>query len=116
MTADLHETETHHGPVTEHVHEIVIELGKLRPQLIRGARMFVETVTVPTLLLYILLHTAGLFWGLVQPNAAFAFQIKVFLLVCVIVAGLYGAASVSRKILFVQAAPAVLALAFVWLA
>jgi hypothetical protein len=48
-----------------HVHEIVIELGKLRPQLIRGARMFLETVAVPTLLLYVLLHTAGLFWGMV---------------------------------------------------
>src|SRR5579863_7779924 len=33
---------------------------------------------------------AGLVWGLLQPNAAFAFQIKVFFLVCVIVAGLYG--------------------------
>ena len=59
---------------------------------------------------------AGLIWGLVQPNAAFAFQIKVFFLSCVIVAGLYGAATVGRKILFVQAAPALLALFFVWLA
>jgi putative membrane protein len=59
---------------------------------------------------------AGLAWGLLQPSAAFAFQIKVFFLACVIVAGLYGAASVSRKILFVQAAPAVLAFVFVWLA
>jgi putative membrane protein len=60
--------------------------------------------------------SAGLVWGLLQPNAAFAFQIKVFFLICVIVAGLYGAASVSRKILFVQAAPAALALALLWLA
>jgi putative membrane protein len=59
---------------------------------------------------------AGLIWGLLQPTAAFAFQIKVFFLLCVIVAGLYGAVSVSRKILFVQAAPAVLALILVWLA
>jgi putative membrane protein len=59
---------------------------------------------------------AGLVWGLLQPNAAFAFQTKVFFLACVIAAGLYGAASVSRKILFVQAAPAVLALILVWLA
>ena len=59
---------------------------------------------------------AGLVWGLVQPNAAFAFQIKVFFLLCVIVAGAYGAATVSRKILFVQAAPAVLALILLWLA
>src|ERR1700760_2340248 len=57
---------------------------------------------------------AGLVWGLLQPNVAFAFQIKVFFLACVIVAGLYGAASVSRKILFVQAAPAVLALICIW--
>jgi putative membrane protein len=53
---------------------------------------------------------------LLQPNAAFAFQIKVFFLLCVVVAGLYGAVSVSRKILFVQAIPAVLALVLVWLA
>ena len=59
---------------------------------------------------------AGLIWGLLQPNAAFAFQIKVFFLSCVIVAGAYGAATVSRKILFVQAAPAVLALLILWLA
>ena len=58
---------------------------------------------------------AGLIWGLLQPNAAFAFQIKMFFLACVIVAGLYGAATVSRKILFVQAAPAVLALIPLWL-
>src|ERR1700753_1047482 len=41
---------------------------------------------------------AGLIWGLVHPNAAFAFQIKIFFLLCVIVAGIYGAASVSHKI------------------
>ncbi len=59
---------------------------------------------------------AGLVWGLVQPNLAFAFQIKIFFLACVIVAGIYGAVSVSRKILLVQAAPAVLALIALWLA
>ena len=59
---------------------------------------------------------AGLFWGLLQPTPAFAFQIKVFLLLCVVVAGIYGAASVSRRILFVQAAPAALALILLWLA
>jgi putative membrane protein len=59
---------------------------------------------------------AGLIWGLVQPNAAFAFQIKIFFLLCVIVAGIFGAATVSRRILLVQAAPAALALVLVWLA
>ncbi|MDB5605405.1 MAG: hypothetical protein JWP25_2305 [Bradyrhizobium sp.] len=53
---------------------------------------------------------AGLIWGLVQGVPAFAFEIKVFFLLCVIVAGIYGAATVSRRILFVQAAPAAVAL------
>jgi putative membrane protein len=59
---------------------------------------------------------AGLIWGLIQNVPGFAFQIKVFFLLCVIVAGVYGAATVSRKILFVQAVPAALALIAVWLA
>jgi putative membrane protein len=59
---------------------------------------------------------AGLIWGLLQPVPAFAFQIKTFFLLCVIVAGIYGAATVSRRILFVQAAPAALALVLLLLA
>ena len=59
---------------------------------------------------------AGLVWGLLQPNAVFAFQIKIFFLLCVIVAGIYGAATVSFRILLVQAAPAALALILLWLA
>jgi putative membrane protein len=59
---------------------------------------------------------AGLVWGLVQGTPGFAFQIKVFFLLCVIVAGVYGAATVSRRILLVQAAPAAIALILLWLA
>jgi putative membrane protein len=59
---------------------------------------------------------AGLLWGLFHPNPALAFQIKIFFLLCVIVAGAYGAATVSRRILYVQAAPAALALVLLWLA
>ena len=51
---------------------------------------------------------AGLAWGLAQGAPGFA--VKVFFLACVIVAGLYGAATASRKILFVQALPALIAL------
>ena len=58
----------------------------------------------------------GLVWGLVHAVPSFAFQIKVFFLLCVIVAGIYGAFSVSRRILFVQAAPAAIALVLLWLA
>ena len=46
---------------------------------------------------------AGLVWGLFHPNPAFAFQIKVFFLLCVIAAGADGAATVSRRILYAQA-------------
>ncbi|MCK1717613.1 DUF1304 domain-containing protein [Bradyrhizobium sp. 141] len=59
---------------------------------------------------------AGLIWGLVHGNPAFAFQIKAFFLLCVIVAGAYGAATVSRRILMVQALPAAVALAALFLA
>jgi putative membrane protein len=58
---------------------------------------------------------AGLIWSLWHPAPAFAFQLKVLFLLCVITAGLYGAATVSRKILLVQAVPAALALLVVWL-
>jgi putative membrane protein len=59
---------------------------------------------------------AGLVWGLLQRTAGFGFEIKTFFLLCVIVAGIYGAATVSRRILFVQAAPAAIALILLWLA
>ena len=55
---------------------------------------------------------AGLVWGLVAADPV-GFQVRVFFLACVIVAGLYGAATVSRRILVVQALPAALALAAV---
>lgn len=44
--------------------DVVIEIGELRPALVRAARLFLETVLVPTALLYVLLHTAGLAAGL----------------------------------------------------
>lgn len=59
---------------------------------------------------------AGLVWGLVHDTPGFGFQIKVFFLLCVIVAGVYGAIRVSRKILFVQALPAAIALILLSLA
>lgn len=52
---------------------------------------------------------AGLFWGL--SLGAAGQPVKVFFLLCVLVAGLYGAATASRSILFVQAVPAAIGLA-----
>lgn len=54
---------------------------------------------------------AGLIWSVLHPSADFAFQLKLFFLSCVLIAGLYGWLTVSRTILFVQAVPALVALA-----
>jgi putative membrane protein len=59
---------------------------------------------------------AGLFWGLAHGVPGFSLEIKTFFLLCVIVAGVYGAATVSRRILYVQAAPAAMALILLWVA
>lgn len=56
---------------------------------------------------------AGLLWGL-MPGAGGS-AIKTFFLACVIVAGIFGAATVSRRILWIQAAPAALGLVLVLL-
>ena len=53
---------------------------------------------------------AGLVWGLLAADPI-GFQVKLFFLGCVVVAGVFGAATVSRRILVVQALPAALALA-----
>jgi len=52
---------------------------------------------------------AGLIWGLLMGHHD-GFLIKIFFLACVIVAGIYGAVTVNRKILWVQALPALIAL------
>lgn len=57
---------------------------------------------------------AGLFWGWWLGGAGA--PVKVFFLLCVLVAGLYGAATAHRRILYVQAVPALVGLALLWLA
>ena len=58
--------------------------------------------------LYNAFLVAGLAWGLWLGAGGFA--IKLFFLACVLVAGLFGAATASRKILYIQALPAALAI------
>ena len=52
---------------------------------------------------------AGLMWGL-WAGGHDGWHIKIFFLACVIIAGLFGAYTVNRRILFVQALPALIAL------
>ncbi len=53
---------------------------------------------------------AGLVWALVHPDGGVQIQLLRFFLGCVIVAGAYGAATVSPRIFFVQSVPAIIAL------
>ena len=57
---------------------------------------------------------AGLVWSLLRKRDAYPLQ--VFFLGCVIVAGIFGAATAKASILFIQALPAAVALLVVWLA
>jgi putative membrane protein len=55
---------------------------------------------------------AGLLWGLYLGSAGN--QIKIFFLLCVLVAGIYGAATANKRILYIQAIPALVGLAIVY--
>ena len=55
----------------------------------------------------------GLFWGLWLGDHGYT--VKIFFLSCVLIAGLYGAITASRKILYIQALPAVIALVLIGL-
>lgn len=57
---------------------------------------------------------AGLIWGIYLGDAGN--HIKIFFLLCIMIAGLYGAATASKKILFIQALPAAIGLALIALA
>ncbi len=53
---------------------------------------------------------AGLVWSLLITNMVWAKNVGLFFLGCVIVAGIYGGLTASRKIFYVQAVPAIIAL------
>ena len=55
---------------------------------------------------------AGLVWGLIAGGSV-GFQAKLFFLVCVMVAGIYGSITVNLRILAVQTLPAAIAIGFV---
>lgn len=58
---------------------------------------------------------AGLIWSFLITDESWSVNIAMFFLGCVIAAGLYGAATASKKIFFVQALPALLAFLFLCL-
>ena len=56
---------------------------------------------------------AGLIWTFFISDEVWKYNIATFFLGCVVIAGLYGSYSVSKKILYTQAVPALIALAVV---
>lgn len=57
----------------------------------------------------------GLLWTFFIDNADWITNISLFFLICVAVAGVYGALTVSKKIFFIQALPAILAIILIML-
>ncbi|MEV2226519.1 MULTISPECIES: DUF1304 domain-containing protein [Nocardia] len=58
---------------------------------------------------------AGLIWGIIASDPV-GFAAMIFFTACVVVAGIYGAATANRRILFVQALPGAIALVAVLIA
>ncbi len=97
-----------------HVYILVLEMFLWdKPAGLRAFGQTQEAATASKVLaanqgLYNGFLAAGLFWGLSLGDSGVG--VKVFFLCCVLVAGLYGATTASRKILFVQAIPAAIGL------
>jgi putative membrane protein len=100
-----------------HVYFLVLEMFLWdKPFGLRTFRMTPERAAATKSLaanqgLYNGFLAAGLVWGAVSAGAA----VELFFLGCVVVAGVFGAATASRKILFIQALPGGIALVLVLL-
>jgi putative membrane protein len=105
-----------------HVYFLVLEMFLWRtPFGLRTFRMTKEAADSSAVLaanqgLYNGFLAAGLLWGLVAYGVVGGRAILTFFLLCVVVAGIYGAATVNRRIALIQSLPAAIALTFVWLA
>jgi putative membrane protein len=75
----------------------------LTPEFAKASRMLAANQG-----LYNGFLAAGLIWGISQGSNGNA--IKIFFLLCVLVAGIFGAMTANRKILYIQALPAAIAL------
>lgn len=100
----------------EHLYILWIEMFAWTTKGKKTFRSFPEHLFEPTKALaanqglYNGFLAAGLIWSLCIGSEEWARNVAVFFLMCVIVAGVYGAATASKSIFFKQALPAVLAL------
>jgi putative membrane protein len=79
--------------------------GSLAPELFKPTKVLAANQG-----LYNGFLAAGLIWSLFVEDHHWRFHVAIFFLTCIIVAGLYGAATASKKIFFVQALPAIVTL------
>lgn len=79
--------------------------GSLAPEMFRPTKKLAANQG-----LYNGFLAAGLIWSLLIGDLAWQRNVAVFFLSCVIIAGIYGALTATKKIFFVQALPAIIAL------
>ena len=84
--------------------------GSLRPELFAPTKVLAANQG-----LYNGFLAAGLIWSFFITDTTWSTNVAVFFLACVIVAGVYGALTATKKIFFIQALPALLALGAVLL-
>ncbi len=102
-----------------HVYILILEMFLWqKPVGLRAFRNTPEKAAITKVLaanqgLYNGFLAAGLFWGLWLGDAGTS--INVFFLVCIAIAGIYGAATAARKILYIQTIPAAIALGLLFL-
>ena len=104
-----------------HVYFLVLEMFLWRtPFGRRTFRTTAETADSSAVLaanqgLYNGFLAAGLLWALAWYGLVGGRAILTFFLACIVVAGIFGAVTVSRRILLVQAVPAAIAAVLLWL-
>lgn len=79
--------------------------GSLKPEMFKPTKILAANQG-----LYNGFLAAGLVWSLLIGDVVWAKNVGLFFLGCVIVAGIYGGLTASRKIFYVQAVPAIIAL------
>jgi len=100
-----------------HVYFLILEMFLWdKPKGLKAFGQTLESATASKTLamnqgLYNGFLAAGLIWGLSLGEAGSS--IKIFFLACILIAGIFGGLTAARKILYVQALPAALALALV---
>jgi putative membrane protein len=105
-----------------HVYFLVLEMFLwTQPVGLRTFRMAAEFAQSTKTLaanqgLYNGFLAGGIIWALIAYGVPAGRPILTFFLVCIVIAGAFGAATVSRRILLVQAVPALVAGGLLWLA